>query len=412
MLSIDITDVKVHHCIQLTSIQDLEPGQIFFAVYDKPLTSDFVWSLKTNVHQLDECYFIQNFFILAHKFLKEDRGTHFCNLIAVKVADTCRKTKLIYNIKDGEPDIKKPGKNEKSLITKCECSDKKIYHRVEHVRITGDYELLALVIIEFVNEKFSCFSADTFLDGVFPQSLTEEVENDKSLATKSDNFIILTNLTTETLSADSNLTVLNLSYNTIEDISLLDSLTKLTLLDMSYNKIQSLTSLKNLKKLEELNVEGNCLKNWFDEMNHLKFFCSKLNILNFRFNLWSLDDEKLAEVFAKSFFINLTQCNTKNIETVECSLTLDELGDKKFISRIWDIQELPLLLNSEDWINLFKRFGWSPINEELLTGNRWCSKVTGLNVEGLNLMSLQKLEELPKLKFLTLNKTPIIDITV
>ena len=54
-----------------------------------------------------------------------------------------------------------------------------------------------------------------------------------------------------------NLTVLDLRYNPIQDISVLANLTNLTGLDLRYNQIQDISVLANLTNLTELYLSEN-----------------------------------------------------------------------------------------------------------------------------------------------------------
>lgn len=407
LLYLDTTDVNILGSIPFSDQSNpVSPNEIFFTVYENPLTSEIIRNLTCNVHELDEYNFFQNFFLLTWKLFKKEES-HLCSLVVVKSPELSRKSKQLCNIKDFIQTDKNNTKTD--TINECACTDNKIFHRIENVRLF-DYEFLAVVFVEFINHKMFGFSSDSLLKDIQPSFVIEEIEKDKQLFSHSK--IILPKEIPQDMLSDKNLSSLTLSFSNIEDVSPLNELTLLIYLDLSFNKISSLITLKNVQKLQTLKVLGNFLSSWFTELNHLKFYCSNLQNLDIRLNLWSLNEEKKLESVAKSFFSALFECNKKKIEIIDEPLQFQKMANLKYVDRIWNVDEKPLFLNCENWANLFKRYGCTPFTSDRLKEIKWYKSVTGLNIAELNLTSLQNFDHFQKLKFLTLDENPLVDISV
>jgi Leucine-rich repeat (LRR) protein len=131
------------------------------------------------------------------------------------------------------------------------------------------------------------------------------------------------------------LRVINLSFNSIQDISPLKELVHLIYLNLSYNKrIQDISSLASLPILEELDLSGNSLDD--DSLECMKDFKSLSTLCTLRLNLNKISNLHHFESFEKLKELSL---NCNQVQDISPLLELHRLREV-------DMQDNPPLLTT------------------------------------------------------------------
>lgn len=273
------------------------------------------------------------------------------------------------------------------------------------------------------------------IDEVLRRIENEELENsgkldlsDCSLRFIPEEICLLTNLKSVNLSKNSIVDItlirslsaiesLDLSFNKITDINPIENLTQLTFLNLSNNKIKFLSPLKELTRLQILNVDKNQI-NSIIVLANLK----KLQVLNISRN--SIQDLAPISNHSELLHLSLHKTKIKNVSkicTIENLLSLDIGGnlilDYNCLERLKNLTTLNLSfsrIKNYDFLNSIKELRSLNLIRNNLTDISFLYNLIQINHLALNSNKLKNLNHLANLKHLSLlnlSDNLITDIT-
>lgn len=273
------------------------------------------------------------------------------------------------------------------------------------------------------------------IDEVLRRIENEEIENsgkldlsDCSLRFIPEEICLLTNLKSLDLSRNSIVDItligslsaiesLNLSFNKITDINPIENLTQLTFLNLSNNKIKFLSPLKEHTRLQILNVDRNLI-NSIIVLANLK----KLQVLNISRN--NIQDLAPISNHSELLHLSLHKTKIKNVSkicTIKNLLSLDIGGnlilDYNCLERLKSLTTLNLSfskIKNYDFLNSITKLRSLNLIRNNLTDISFLYNLIQINHLALNsnkITNLNHLANLRHLNLLNLSDNLITDVT-
>ena len=183
-----------------------------------------------------------------------------------------------------------------------------------------------------------------------------------------------------------NLTILELNFNAINDLSPLENLTNFKLIDLSNNFIENISPLENMLYLEDLNISVNNINDispleGLINLKHLGFASNQVSDISSLKNLVNLEYLN----FVKNFISDITSLN-KMTKLEELSLGFNQISDISVLKGMTKLSSIYAPFNQISDIDALKNM--STISTLHLNDNliRDISALENINI--LNVLNL------------------------